>query len=290
MRRSTVARVEHLCCGMEAQLIRELLTPVEHVGEVKISLLDRRVNVEHGPEISSEEIIELLNGQHLGASLQDESAVEEVGSSFTQAEMVRLSVNAMQLTFFVTTITLSTLHYSKVAHGMAWACVSLSFALFEEAWRAVRRRSPNVEMMMALALAGALLLGEIEEAATVGSLVTLMDLVKMFALEAVGRKLRGSVVNAPQTVGVPGGGKVLLSELNVGDLYLLRVGDVVPADGTVVVGSATFDESRVTGEATPQAKSSGEQVVSGGIVSNGYVHVRTDKPVSASFQARKQCF
>ena len=77
-----------------------------------------------------------------------------------------------------------------------------------------------------------------------------------------------------------------LSELAVGDVYMLRVGDIVPADGTVVVGTATLDESRVTGEAMPQPKLVGERVLSGSVVVNGFVHVKTLAPVSASFQAR----
>ena len=72
----------------------------------------------------------------------------------------------------------------------------------------------------------------------------------------------------------------------MGDVYKLRVGDVVPADGTVVHGAASLDESRVTGEALPQAKRAGECVQSGSIVSSGFVHVRCEAPVSASFQAR----
>ena len=71
----------------------------------------------------------------------------------------------------------------------------------------------------------------------------------------------------------------------MGDIYKLRVGDVVPTDGCVVHGAASLDESRVTGEALPQAKHTGDSVQSGSIVSSGYLHVRTDAPVSASFQA-----
>ena len=44
MLRSTVVRVDHLCCGMEAKLIRDMLGPLEAVAEVKISVTDRRVN------------------------------------------------------------------------------------------------------------------------------------------------------------------------------------------------------------------------------------------------------
>ena len=283
--RSTVVRVEHLCCGMESKLIRELLSPLDTVAEVKISLTDRRVNVEHDDKLAPEEIVDILNRKHLGASLQEQSVVQKTGT-FTHSETVRLILNTVQMLFYVLTLALPILGYHKAAYGMAWICVSLSFALFHEAYLAVRRLSPNVVVMMAIAMAGALLQDEVVEAATVGTLVTLMDLVKMFALESVARKLRGVVVSEPLSVDVPGGGTVLLSELAVGDVYMLRVGDIVPADGTIIVGRVTIDESRVTGEAMPQAKRMDDRVVSGGVVSSGYVHVRTEAPVSASFQVR----
>ena len=286
--RSTVIRVDHLCCGMESKLIRDMLVPLDAVVDVKISLTDRRLNVEHEKALAPEAIVQMLNDKHLGASLQDKSVIESVGSSFDRAETVRLAVNAAQIVLFAASLALSWLNLPRLARGAGWACVALSLALFRSAWHAVRRRSPNVELMMAIAMAGALVQGEVIEAASVGALVTLMDLVKVFALEAVGRQLRGSVVSEPLSVDVPGGGKVPLSDLAVGQVYLLRVGDVVPADGVVVDGTAALDEGRVTGEAMPQAKRTGERVLSGSVVSSGYLHVRTDTPVSASFQARME--
>lgn len=168
---------------------------------------------------------------------------------------------------------------------MGWTCVALSFALFHAAYLALRRRSPNVEFMMAIAMAGSLVQGHVVEAANIGALVTLMDLVKVLALEAVGRQLRGSVVSEPLAVEVPGGERVPLSELAVDDVYVLRVGDMAPADGVVVAGTSALDESRLTGEALPQTKRKGDRVLSGAAVSSGYVHVRTEAPVAASFQA-----
>jgi cation transport ATPase len=271
---------------MEAKLIRDMLSPLDAVNDVKISLVDRRVNVEHRATLASQAIVELLNTKHLGASLQDRSVVETVGSSFNNLEKVRLTVNVTQVVLFAFTVALVWQRENRAALAVGWSCVMLSFALFHEAYLALRRRSPNVELMMAIAMAGALVQGDVVEAASVGVLVTLMDLVKVLALEAVARRLRGSVVSEPLSVEVPGGAKKLLSALAVGDVYVLRVGDVAPADGSIVAGTAALDESRVTGEALPQMKRTGERVLSGAVVSTGFMHVRTETPVDASFQAR----
>ena len=102
--RSTTIRVDHLCCGMESKLIRDLLTPLDAVVDVKISLTDRRINVEHSASLASQAIVEMLNNKHLGASIQDHSVVEAVGSSFNHAETVRLTVNALQMGIFAATL------------------------------------------------------------------------------------------------------------------------------------------------------------------------------------------
>ena len=139
--------------------------------------------------------------------------------------MVRLTVNVTQIVLFAVTFLLMVLGFplgKRTAYGMGWTCVALSFALFHEAYLALRRMSPNVELMMAIAMLGALAQGDVVEAASVGTLVTLMDLVKMLALEAVARQLRGSTVTEPLSVDVPGGARVLLSDLAVGDVYVLR--------------------------------------------------------------------
>lgn len=197
---------------MEAKIIHETLDPVDTVVDVKISLAERRVSVEHTPALSPESIVDMLNAKYLGASLQDKAVVESVGSSFNVKELTRLIVNGLQLVLFAVLCILHlTETHSPWRHNwcelLGYACCALSVALFHEASLAILRRSPNVELMMAIAMVGALVQGDPIEAANVGALVTLMDLVKVFALEAVERKLRGAVVSAPLTVDVPGGKK-----------------------------------------------------------------------------------
>jgi len=66
----------------------------------------------------------------------------------------------------------------------------------------------------------------------------------------------------------------------------VRAGDAVPADGVVTTGKASVDESRLTGEALPIAKETGDAVKSGAIVASGYIEVKADAPADKSFQAK----
>src|SRR5207302_1264810 len=67
---------------------------------------------------------------------------------------------------------------------------------------------------------------------------------------------------------------VPLSELRVGDLVLVRPGARVPADGTVVEGTAEVDESMITGESKTVPTGVGARVIAGTVVSGGSLRVR----------------
>jgi P-type Cu2+ transporter len=69
---------------------------------------------------------------------------------------------------------------------------------------------------------------------------------------------------------------VPLSALAVGDLLLVRPGARVPADGTVVDGSASVDESMITGESRAVGKEPGDRVVAGTVAAGGSLRVRVD--------------
>ena len=67
-----------------------------------------------------------------------------------------------------------------------------------------------------------------------------------------------------------------LATLQVGDVVLVRPGGRVPADGTIVEGDAELDESMITGESKPVAKSVGDRVVAGTVSTDSSLRVRVD--------------
>jgi Cu2+-exporting ATPase len=69
---------------------------------------------------------------------------------------------------------------------------------------------------------------------------------------------------------------VAVAELGVGDVVLVRPGARVPADGEIVEGSAELDESMITGESRPVAKTTGDRVVAGTVATDSAIRVRVD--------------
>ena len=70
------------------------------------------------------------------------------------------------------------------------------------------------------------------------------------------------------------------------DVYVLRAGDVVPADGEVVSGEALVDEALLTGEAVPVMKTAGSRVSAGTVNTNGLLKVRATAAVADSILAK----
>src|SRR3989454_8334671 len=67
------------------------------------------------------------------------------------------------------------------------------------------------------------------------------------------------------------------SQVQVGDIIILKPGDRVPVDGRIVEGETAIDESLVTGESIPVAKQAGDSVIAGSIYPCGFVQVQADK-------------
>ncbi len=69
---------------------------------------------------------------------------------------------------------------------------------------------------------------------------------------------------------------VPVADLAVGDVVLVRPGERVPADGTILEGEAELDESMITGESRPVARGPGDRVVAGTVVTDSALRVRVD--------------
>jgi len=101
------------------------------------------------------------------------------------------------------------------------------------------------------------------------------------ALQELAKLLPDSaeVIRDGKTVSVP------ISELQGGDIVLVRPGGKVPADGIVAKGESDIDESLVTGESRPVAKRVGEEVIAGSINGDGSIQVRIERTGDQTFLA-----
>lgn len=119
-----------------------------------------------------------------------------------------------------------------------------------------------------------------EAAAMITVLVLLGQVLELRARDTTSGAIRALLDLAPKTAHrLEGGGEedVPLAAVAVGDRLRVRPGESVPVDGVVVEGRSTVDESMVTGESMPIAKSADEKVLGGTINQTGSLVMRAEK-------------
>src|SRR5215468_3296780 len=151
------------------------------------------------------------------------------------------------------------------------------------AWRALRQGEVNMMTLIALGIlvsyvysvaATFLFEGEVfyEAAAMLTSFSLAGHWLEMRSRFATGKAVEALLKLAPATARVRRGGaetEIPLEEVVVGDEIVVRPGDRVPVDGEVISGSSYVDESMITGEPIPVAKTEGKKVIGGTVNQTG---------------------
>ena len=167
----------------------------------------------------------------------------------------------------------------------------LGAPFYSGAWRALKARSGNMDLLVALGTSAAYALSIYELSRNAGgghlyfevaaALITLILLGRW--LEARAKRQTTEAIRAlnalrPERARVRRGGRELdvpLAAVAVGDLVVVREGERVPVDGDVREGSSHVDESLITGESMPVAKDRGDRVTAGAINAEGVLLVET---------------
>ncbi|WP_067050406.1 heavy metal translocating P-type ATPase [Methanofollis ethanolicus] len=145
-----------------------------------------------------------------------------------------------------------------------------------ETVRGLARRERNVGELAILAIVAAVLIGEYTAAAEVGLIMAIGEMAEEFSFNRSKRDIEAIAVANPSHAHRKDGDEwteVRTDDLVAGDVVLVRPGDLVPVDGTVVVGNSGIDESRLTGESTPVEKGTGGNVYAGTVNLDGTLEV-----------------
>ncbi len=154
----------------------------------------------------------------------------------------------------------------------------------------VRERSLDINFLVTVAVAGAVVLGQWGEGATVVFLFSLGELLEEITLARTRRSIQALMAMAPETAQVRQADAsertVRVEDVPAGSVVLVRPGDRVPLDGVVVHGASAVDQAPITGESVPADKTEGDAVFAGTINGQGYLEVRTTRPFSENTLAR----
>jgi len=154
----------------------------------------------------------------------------------------------------------------------------------------IHERAPGMMLLIAVAIsvaftaswAATLGVGDLDFWWELAALIVVMLLGHWLEMRAIGQAsgaldaLAALLPDEAERVTASEVEHVSVSALRPGDLVLVRPGGRVPADGTIVDGDATIDESMITGESRPVHRRSGEPVIAGTVSTDSALRIRVD--------------
>lgn len=144
----------------------------------------------------------------------------------------------------------------------------------------IREKALNVEFLMIAAALAAFITGDFAEGAILIFIFAVSGVLEGFATAQSEKALTDLLKIAPQNAIKLIGNKevvVPISELQIGDIVLVKVGQQVPADGEIHQGQASFNQASITGEFIPVSRKEGDFVYAGSLVVDATVQIIVTK-------------
>ncbi len=147
----------------------------------------------------------------------------------------------------------------------------------------------TIEMLVTIAVVGAIFIDEAAEASVVVFLFLIGELLEMMAAAKARRSVQALADLVPKSaflVTSHGTREVAADRLAIGDIIEVRPGGRVPADGIISQGQTSIDEAAVTGESMPKRKQEGDSVYAGSINTDGLIRLRVEKTAENNMISR----
>ncbi|MEI6166563.1 MAG: heavy metal translocating P-type ATPase [bacterium] len=160
-----------------------------------------------------------------------------------------------------------------------------------KSWHALRRFRADMNLLMTIAVIGAMVIGQWFEAATVSFLFSFSLLLESWSVGHARRAIRSLVNLTPQMARYlcPHDGDIMekpVEDVPLGATVVVRPGERIPLDGILTKGRTAVNQAPITGESMPVAKEEGDEVFAGSINEEGAIEFRATKPAADTTLAR----
>ena len=296
-------RVSNMWCSACAWIIDESLKKTPGVVDSTCNFSTDRLQVVYDPiKVTSHQIIEAIGrlGYRTAAPGESEKTTERRREFVRFAVSAFLTMNIMMLSFALYTgffTDLSPENAAKISWPMFVMATAVliygGYDFYKKAWAGLRNAAFSMETLIITGALSAYFFSTYNLFAgsihlyydTASMLITLVLLGKTLERRAKGKvseDLENFFALMPTKVRIcsgnfPKGRYAAIEQLAAGDIFRVGETDIVPADGQILSGNGSVDESSLTGEALPITKKPGDYIRSGVRVQQGRFKIKAEK-------------
>lgn len=274
----TTYRIHGMDCGDCANTLQKRLSSVRGVKEVDVSFATAKMSIVYDGE--EERLLRAV--KQAGFMAERQEAHSDEHHSFWVSYPKVVTTIASGVLFLLAWL----LAQFDVIEGVIVSAL-YGAAIFIGGYRiamigitGLRSRTIGIELLMSIAVVGAMFIGEWAEGAAVIFLFSIGETLEAYSMDRTRKSVRSLMGLAPKEALIRRDGKELMIEVDqieIGDLMIIRPGEKIAMDGVVVSGYSMINEASITGESMPVEKNVGDDVYAGTINFQGSVEVEVLK-------------
>jgi Cd2+/Zn2+-exporting ATPase len=273
----SIFKIEGMDCHEEVAILERTLRRLAGVEGLDADVMGGRLRVKYdAAKLTTSGIAEAVARTGMRAWLEHEEPQPAASGTqrlrFVAASGLALGVGlAYQLVDFPIIPS-----WTPFAASIALGVVPLA----RRALTSIRARALDINVLMLVAVAGAIALGEWSEAASVVFLFAVAQWLESRAMERARGAIRALMELAPAEAVVRRNDthvKIPVDDVLVGDVVLVRPGEKIPLDGRVSAGASHVNQAPVTGESLPVEKTPGTEVFAGTINGRGALDIEVTR-------------
>lgn len=235
----TILHVAGVDCSEEVAAIESALKETGHVREVNVSILSGKTTIQHDGELSETDLIGALKSAGLTARAEgDDTKPAESSKKYKLISVIAsgtLTGIGLLVGWIIDTPPpfLTEVIFSLAIIAGAWF-------IAPKAYRTLKQKRFDMNVLMTVAVIGAVIIGEWEEAAAVTFLFALSELLESYSVSRARRAIESLMELTPLTALVKRNGEVTeveLSDVATDETIIIKSGAKVPLDGIVASGS-----------------------------------------------------
>lgn len=272
-------RIEGMDCREEVAMLERRFRNLRGLEHFHADLMGQRLHVQYdASKLTASAIAGAVADTGMRAWLEHEAPSASPDAATRRRQVLLASAAA----WYVGASIFS--HADAAAPGVN-ACYAASLLsslplTARRAWVALRHRSLDINVLMLIAAAGAITLGDWAEAAAVVGLFAVAQMLEAYTLDRARQAVRALLDLAPNEVILRTGSgerRMPVDQAAAGDVIVIRPGDKFPLDGLVVEGTSAVNQAPITGESLPVDKAPGDEVFAGSINGRGALDIRVTR-------------